>query len=201
MVDQQQIDREVQSNLDAVGNKLDALKFNSRCMDIAEDRPKRNIVGKLFALRQVVDELCTTVTPHSACRHGCSHCCNMAVAVSEPEARSIADHLHKGFVRHKGEYDADGDRLKYTGKPCPFLLPENDRHRLYPGNCLIYEVRPLACRGYFNLSDTPEICDIVNSPGQDVPSIDNTVFGVAQVLSFGTEYQDIRDWFPREKLL
>ncbi len=86
-----------------------------------------------------------------ACKAGCDHCCHQVVSVTPPEALAIVDHLRKS--RSTVELTLIGERLaeahergrdlttteRYSLEhPCPFLEA---------GQCAIYEVRPLSCRG------------------------------------------------------
>jgi Fe-S-cluster containining protein len=86
-----------------------------------------------------------------ACKAGCDHCCHQVVSVTPPEALAIADHLRKN--RSTAELARVGERVaeaharglglstteRYSLEhPCPFLEA---------GQCSIYEVRPLSCRG------------------------------------------------------
>jgi Fe-S-cluster containining protein len=90
-----------------------------------------------------------------ACRAGCDHCCHQAVGVTPPEALAILDHISRTFS--DAELEAVGARVaQLTAQtrglsaadrfspdhPCPFLRS---------GQCSIYEVRPLSCRGMNSL--------------------------------------------------
>lgn len=90
-----------------------------------------------------------------ACSAGCSWCCYLKVAVSEPEVLRIAAYLRaklseeqllvlRARVRQTAEATRgmDGDERFAARIPCPLLED---------GNCLAYEVRPLACIGYNSL--------------------------------------------------
>jgi len=90
-----------------------------------------------------------------ACKAGCDHCCHQPVGVTPPEALAIFAHLRQTLASE--ELAAVASRLAQRERetnglssgerfspdhPCPFL----DR-----GQCSIYEVRPLACRGMNSL--------------------------------------------------
>jgi len=90
-----------------------------------------------------------------ACRAGCDHCCHQPVGLTPPEALAIAAYLRQTLASQ--ELTATAARLAQRARatrglssaerfspdhPCPFL----DR-----GQCSIYEVRPLACRGMNSL--------------------------------------------------
>jgi Fe-S-cluster containining protein len=97
--------------------------------------------------------------PKISCRRGCSACCNIRVSITEDEA----DLLYDVVVREKIEVDqellrqqapwTEDDYPKYfaSGQArCVFLDPER-------GECRVYDVRPMACRSYYVVSD-PEMC-------------------------------------------
>ncbi len=98
----------------------------------------------------------------AACGPGCPHCCVLNVAALLPEAIVIADWLrqrcdhaeidrllqqladHCCWVR----WMEDEERIR-RGAACPFLDTA--------GNCSIYPVRPLSCRGVASLDRT--VCE------------------------------------------
>ncbi len=90
-----------------------------------------------------------------ACKAGCDHCCHQPVGVTPPEALAIFAHLQQtltseelvGVASRLSERERETRGLSSAERfspdqPCPFL----DR-----GECSIYEVRPLACRGMNSL--------------------------------------------------
>ena len=91
-----------------------------------------------------------------ACRSGCTYCCMVPVAASAPEVLAIAS-----FVRER--FDAEqlsalnrrieGNIAETEGMD----MSQRDRVRLdcpllEAGKCTVYEVRPIACRGYSSYS-------------------------------------------------
>lgn len=91
-----------------------------------------------------------------ACRAGCDHCCYQSVGVTPPEALAIVDHLRQTLSgeelvqlashideAHEKTAGLSADARFSPEYPCPFL----DR-----GQCSIYEVRPLSCRGMNSLN-------------------------------------------------
>ncbi len=86
-----------------------------------------------------------------ACKAGCDHCCHQSVGVTPPEALAIWRHLtetlspaeltevaaHVAAVHARTTGLSSDDRYS-PDHPCAFLRA---------GQCSIYDVRPLACRG------------------------------------------------------
>jgi Fe-S-cluster containining protein len=87
-----------------------------------------------------------------ACRSGCTYCCMVPVAASAPEVLAIATFVRERFDEDRqaaldlrveaniaateGMDMGQRDRVRLD---CPFLVA---------GECTVYEVRPIACRGY-----------------------------------------------------
>jgi Fe-S-cluster containining protein len=91
-----------------------------------------------------------------ACRSGCTYCCMVPVAASAPEVLAIATFVRERFDEERqaaldrrveanisateGMDMSQRDRVRLD---CPFLEA---------GKCTVYEVRPIACRGYSSYS-------------------------------------------------
>ena len=91
-----------------------------------------------------------------ACRSGCTYCCMFPVAASAPEVLAIAAFVRERFDEERraaldarveanisateGMDMSQRDRVRLD---CPFLEA---------GKCTVYEVRPVACRGYSSYS-------------------------------------------------
>ena len=91
-----------------------------------------------------------------ACRSGCTYCCMFPVAASAPEVLAIATFVRERFDEERraaldarveanisateGMDMSQRDRVRLD---CPFLEA---------GKCTVYEVRPVACRGYSSYS-------------------------------------------------
>lgn len=73
----------------------------------------------------------------------CANCCSsIPPIVNKTDANRIAKHLGMKLSEFEAQYlieDEDGD-IVINQSPCPFLQANNE--------CLIYEVRPKACREY-----------------------------------------------------
>jgi Fe-S-cluster containining protein len=96
----------------------------------------------------------------ATCRKGCSHCCNLMIYISLPEAIAIAETLLQLPPQALGAISRNlfnaTQKLQYdrtahfnTNTPCVFL----DAQR----SCSIYTVRPTPCRTYFVVSQ-PSNC-------------------------------------------
>jgi len=154
---------------------------------------------KVYWLRQAAEAMAEPVFALSACRTGCSHCCNITVPISRVEAEVIAREtgarLNKNAGMKMGDESADLQAIVsdmsaiYYGMPCTFL---NN------GKCSIYESRPLACRLLLNMDDDDLLCIITPEAKVNVPRINTTeheLLGVA-ALGLNQTYDDIREWFP-----
>jgi len=73
----------------------------------------------------------------------CAQCCqHVGPMWTRQDIKRVAKSLKMKEGEFEAEYlkvDEDGDRV-FKSMPCPFLLEDN--------KCLIYEVRPKACREY-----------------------------------------------------
>lgn len=158
--------------------------------DIINGGPGQTNKQRLTRLFKVADQVITAVGQDAACKNGCSHCCYQAVAMNTEEAKRIAQSTGLTMTLPAGhELDLFTAREKYTGKPCPFLKE---------GRCSIYCVRPMACRLHFNLSDEPDLCDIIGRPGEPVPSPDLSPLVQLQVQALdGVLWADVRTFFPQ----
>lgn len=137
----------------------------------------------------LAERVSQAVKPHSACRRDCNHCCHIAVAVSEFEARQIGKAIGREVIV-PADLDGTGAGVvdKYKGVPCPFLAD---------GACSIYAHRPVACRVHFNLADDESMCSLeVPSQESAVPNLNLGAFWLSNAWAFGVHKQgDIRDFF------
>ncbi|MBF0248298.1 MAG: YkgJ family cysteine cluster protein, partial [Alphaproteobacteria bacterium] len=119
-------------------------------------RPKRHQVSDAARHADALFDANTASldTSHLACGPGCGSCCCAQVGAETAEAFSIVRHIREtrdaaqaedllNRVRARaGEIAGmDPGQRWEAQKPCVFLHPEK-------GDCTIYPVRPLACRGY-----------------------------------------------------
>lgn len=89
-----------------------------------------------------------------SCRKGCAHCCHLYVTVTEPEAKLLAENIHRADLgRLKAQAGKTLDqfmRLPYGDRKCAFLGRRDE--------CTVYEHRPLVCRSHLVVSK-PRHCD------------------------------------------
>lgn len=157
---------------------------------------RTNPSERFAVLVEVAEELSKTVTPHLACKTGCSHCCYMSVAVSDLEAVTISRYtgLPMQSKQTARQFLLQSEQMvkKYTGVPCTFLNTK--------GACSIYPVRPIACRTHHNLGPNSENCRIkgayrlYNTPVLDFTAISFAAVGIAMQMQSG--FADIREYFP-----
>lgn len=131
------------------------------CATLQRRRDHPALVDSL--LRQAVDSFDGNVAlqcedePPLACQRGCATCCTLRVAASAPEVfwvarllRALAPRLagrgvdlmaqvRAADAATRGRSEAERVAL---GQRCPFIAQ---------GVCVIYPVRPLACRGHASL--------------------------------------------------
>jgi Fe-S-cluster containining protein len=106
-----------------------------------------------------------------ACRSGCTYCCTVPVAASAPEVLAIAafvrgrfDEEQKAALGRRVEANIaatdgmDMSRRDRVRLDCPFLVA---------GECAVYEVRPIACRGYSSY-DVEDCREDYEHPGTGV---------------------------------
>lgn len=98
------------------------------------------------------------------CKKGCSSCCHSQVAVTEGEAKILAERIKNGVdINHErlhlqaevGNSTSKFYQMSLQDRACVFLT---DR-----GLCSVYEDRPSVCRTNYVLSD-PSNCEV--RPGE-----------------------------------
>ena len=172
---------------DAHGEELTHLLNGGLKSIVLADKPFH---VKHSRIRNIIDRAAALVSPISACKKGCSMCCNMAVTISSYEAKMVGAAI--GRVPEVVGMETDPEKLaeKYLNVPCTFL--KNNE-------CSIYEHRPSPCRSHFNISDYPQLCDTVNYNGTMVPKVNfQAVEFAISVINYkkGNVFNDIRAFFP-----
>lgn len=169
----------------------DRLEKKRELMRVLLLRPLEKGVGRAERLKRLwrlFDTWGESVKPSSACRSGCSDCCSISVGVLRTEAEAISRFTGRPMVEADGP--EIGVRLAdlFVGRPCTFLKE---------GKCSIYPVRPLACRGQFNLDSDNLLCRLQEGAEVPVPYADNVQLMTHMVMALGGEVMaDIRQWFP-----
>lgn len=92
----------------------------------------------------------------TACTKRCFYCCHLAnIAVAIPEVVAVAEHVKRNAT--PSELDALRQRIDTHGAETSRLRGQAQEANRYPcpllvgGCCSVYEVRPLACRGWNSL--------------------------------------------------
>ena len=139
---------------------------------------------RLRALYAAMAEISAAVEPFAACRAGCSSCCHYNVSVFPLEARYIEE-----WSGHK-RLPARASAADFHGTPCPFLKG---------GQCSIYEVRPMACRKHFAITQTAYWCAPERCNDQEFPLVNFTsaydAFEAIIASDRRGEPLDMRQWF------
>lgn len=182
-------------NMDAINKRLapNMPRFNARARAI-QDSP-RSAVSRIESLWGLADEMMAFNGPNAACKRGCAHCCHIAVAVTEPEARLIGKRIGRTprEVEHRNSF-RDFDYGYHN--PCSFLRN---------GQCSIYEHRPLTCRVHVSLDVDALLCELTPPDTCEVPYLNPNVFNalladiVTQSGNVAVTVADIRDWFPKRE--
>lgn len=175
---------------------------------------------RIHWLRQEADLAIRAASEVSACRAGCSQCCHMSVAVSEQEARVIAQErgltlrqppaervftfdfssLHTLDEQAKAAKAMQDDAGRFHGMACPFLDPKGAS---VGRACSIYASRPLSCRNLINLDSDELLCKLVEGASISVPYLDRTESQMISMIVLGASVRvaDIRDWFGESPLI
>jgi len=180
---EEQLEKNLPDVITAMNLPLVATELNEA------NNPTSSIGARIVMMYHSLSDMNTRMSKYTACRNKCSHCCHQAVAVSREEAKVIS-HMTQA-VRDDTiatQYFGEVDQKKYFNVPCVFLKN---------GTCSIYYNRPLMCRTHFNLTDDPSLCDTVKNPMAEVPNIDFTELISTTIPVIGTEFKDIREWFPQ----
>jgi Fe-S-cluster containining protein len=183
-----------------VGEKLAAINerhlpaIKRRMIPLFTARNQPDEVKTRFFLDSL-DPLTREVGALAACRKGCSHCCNIAVAINQAEAAVIGRRIGRKPAKPANRAMEGRDEFGASialgfDKPCPFLKEHQ---------CSIYDVRPLACRSHFNMDIDAELCR-VDLGNNRVPLYKTTDLDVIGVYAAGGPHKmvvaDIREFFP-----
>lgn len=155
-------------------------------------QPTTPAANRVQRIRFVAGQWSDLVSPVSACRNGCSHCCNVSVLIPRSEAQLIAKRtgakLASNPPAEKLSPELEERVQVHAGSPCTFLRD---------GGCSIYEHRPLACRTLVNMDDTSILCELVPNVAVPVPYANSSMLrGIFTVVCQDELHADIREWFP-----
>ena len=159
----------------------------------------RNLDAKLTALYAVVDDTTAKIAPQCACHKGCSHCCHIAVLITEHEAEYIGKRIGRKTAKPKTVWRNPEHNPVDWGyhNPCTFLVD---------GACSIYAHRPLPCRTQYNADVDSLLCELTPPESKPVPYVDMRKWDNAWlkiVLSVHHDrapvIADIRQFFPKVK--
>jgi len=151
-----------------------------------KDVPPR---AKLNLLKKAADRINAAALPRSACRSGCSHCCNISAVINQVDADAIGRAIGIKPKKLKSGRPGLSSRERWFGIPCTFLVK---------GRCSIYQDRPIACRMMFNMADSPYFCDTRIPPDEShVTMLNLKQLEEGYVKTFiDYDWGDIRDFFP-----
>lgn len=145
--------------------------------------------AKMNRLKKAADKISATITPLSACRNGCSHCCNIAATITKTEAEAMARASGRKMEKLNCPPPSEDSRMKWFRVPCPFLVN---------GSCSVYEERPIVCRLMFNIADSNYFCSTDIEPEDShVTMLNLQQLETGYMKSFILQqWGDIRDFFP-----
>ena len=168
---------------------------------IAAARNAPTAPARVLWLQRAASDWAQPLQAHAACRVGCSHCCHIAVALTDVEARLVGRAIGRepAVVAEAPLTPEAAERMRLPGapedrngylSPCTFLVE---------GECSIYEHRPLACRTQLNLDSDDFLCALrEDGVPVSVPYADATALKAAYVLAQpAAKWADIRAFFPR----
>lgn len=172
---------------------------------IAQAFKSSTATKRILWLRKEADVVNEAATPVSACRKGCSHCCNIGVTILESEAKVIGREIGRapvsppvGKFLMTGDFASEEDYVaksesmaaEFFGVKCPFLDANS--------KCSIYASRPLACRQQFNLDEDELLCQLQPGMSIPVPYLNATNQRLAYLMVNGLHMKmaDIRYFFP-----
>lgn len=143
-------------------------------------------------LRKACDTITQPFSAASACKKGCSHCCHIAVAITEPEAQLIAKVSKKKLAQppRRPPSQVEQNASRFYGSACPFL--QN-------GACSIYDSRPIACRAQLNADVDDLLCQLLDPEQKEmpmVPYVDLRFIKMRTITRLDMRIADIREWFP-----
>lgn len=134
------------------------------------------------------------IPSQSACKPLCSKCCTIRVDLSKAEAYAIS----KAYSVEVKAFPSEPhfDTTEYPQGDCPFL---------YANACQIYPLRPIVCRMYHSMEDTPEHCGPGKKSTQFNLGCSPVIEQIAQMIMKDNESLcgggDIRYFFGKDQII
>lgn len=146
----------------------------------------------------IANRMTDALSPHTACKPGCSHCCYMNTMIDEHEAVRLAEvsgiKMKRLPYRPLALVYLEGDQ--FNGQPCAFLVDEK---------CSVYEDRPLVCRTHHSLHDDASLCDMsipaalaVRPPMYDPDILEIPYREISAAHNEREPWGNIAEFFPEE---
>lgn len=122
------------------------------------ENQSKAVKPRMMQFYRHMDDALAKASVASACQKGCDFCCNYLVRAMPPEVFALAEHvnqlpaLDRARVRERlSDYNArtalmSDQEHEHTNIPCVFLED---------GECSVYSLRPLACRGHHSMDAGP----------------------------------------------
>jgi Fe-S-cluster containining protein len=186
--------------------------------ELSKESTKEEVIAKIRQLYHQIDLLTDSFMEYSQrngramdCRMGCSWCCHQSVFASTHEVLVIEEYLATHFSKEviegiKVAATAKAGRTK-TLSNTDLLKAQGACPLLKNGVCMVYPVRPMACRIYLS-SDVNTCIDKYNRPGHKdaKPALFAFMMDAGQHMNYGfvsalLEKQLISNEAPLEWLL
>ena len=157
-------------------NKFKEKSFEGKCIEV-------NIaLDYLKKVYDIINLSLEEVEKFSSCSKGCCACCNKYPTVGLIEVKYIKEYLKDSL--------GDDDFEMYIKK-----LEDNNQKKICPflsdsGECIIYEVRPFACRRYLVFSDPEDCSNQDNEPLKFSDAVLDLAANVVEKLSFLLKNED-----------
>jgi Fe-S-cluster containining protein len=118
---------------------------------------EEHIIPMIMKFYNYIDDLNIIFSKYSPCKGGCSNCCLIHIVITDIEKSIINNYIENNKLMYKqvqpNEILSENEYCKkYNGKRCPFLEDKK---------CLIYPVRPFACRRFICLEYDNSKCEFL----------------------------------------
>ena len=159
-------------------------------MAFSDQKTAENALSLIKEVYQITDQtmaVCLKSGTKLSCKKGCLWCCYFRVLVTPLEVIHIVEYLHACLSpgelsilqqRLKNEEEisgwVNGDQKAHANTVCPFVED---------GGCMVYAVRPLACRVYHSINLTD--CKISFSKNNGSVTIRQDISGMGTGIFAG----------------